>query len=460
MGLTAHGALDLTKAKLIKGLLLVATAAALVPAWAEQPSAESKAFSMMGAHRYDLAIPFFNQAISQKTSSWLLKNRAACYQETGKLDKAIADFDAAAKLDPKDGNIYTQRAYCYITAKQWRRAIADLDIAIAKGDKSAYINRAMAYERLGDHSKSIQDRQHIIDAKMATALREALLLERRGELAAAQKKINEAIAMDPTASLGYAARGRMHLRHSELAQALQDLSKALNIGSSNDKFVYADRAETLLMLRRYKDCIADCTESIKLGCYIGPYQTRSQAYYLLGQTNRSIEDLTTAIAKLSKTISKPSTPPPADGPTSMESENPLAACYIDRAKMYMLTKQNKQAMSDFAKASEIEPTAFKPAWREAQFLEQMGEMQAATKAYSNLINRFPKMAEPFRRRGDIYLKAGQPEKAVADYTKAIADMDIDAGPSYYARAEAYEKLGKPDLAKKDRESAKKFGFTR
>jgi tetratricopeptide (TPR) repeat protein len=460
-GLTcADEALNLTTAKLIKGLFLVALAAALVPAWAAEPSAESKAFSMMRAKRYDLAIPFFNQAISQNKTPLLLKSRGTCYQETGKLDKAITDFDAAVKMDPKDHYIYTQRAYCYIKAKQWRKAIADLDVAIARGDESAYINRALAYERLGDHSKSIQDRQHILDAKMETVAKEARLLDYKGDQAAAGKTISEAIAMNPTASLGYETRGRLHLRHSEFPQAIQDLSKALNIGGSKDKFVYADRAEALFMMRRYKECIADCTEAIKLGYYNGPYQTRSQAYLELGQTNRSIEDLTTAIAKLSKTISKPSMPPPVDEPTSTESKNPLAKCYLDRAKIYDQTKQNKQAMSDFAKASELEPTALKPAWREAQFLEKIGEIQAATNAYSNIINRFPKMAEPFRRRGDIYLKAGHPEKAVADYTKAIANMDIDAGPSYYARAQAYEKLGKPELAKKDRESAKKLGFTR
>jgi tetratricopeptide (TPR) repeat protein len=426
------------------------------PALAAETSVEDKALSLIKENRFDLAIPILSEEIKRCKRPLLFRHRGWCYTETGKLDQAIADFNQAEKLDPKDSRIYSMRGYCYIKEKQWRKAIAELDKAITLGDKSAYINRALAYDQLGDHSKAIQDGQKIQEAKMESALKEADNLDQRQNFAAAEKKYAEAIAFNPSSVVGYMARGDMHRRRSQFDEAIADFSKALNISGGNNGKAYFERAETYLRANRWEECIADCNQAIKRGNNDDAYRTRAAAYLGLGQTNSSIADLTAAIANLSRKPLPGPKSPQKDQVQSIGSHDLLALCYSDRANIYAQSKQNELAASDYARAAEADPMAFRPTWEAALFLDKIGKVESATIAYSKLIARFPKMSEPYRRRGDNYLKTGHADKSVTDYTKAIELMDIDAGPSYAARAQAYEKLGKPDLAKKDRDMAKKL----
>ena len=45
----------------------------------------------------------------------------------GDKERAIADFDTAIKLNPKDADVYTNRGLAYFDKGQYDRAIADLE---------------------------------------------------------------------------------------------------------------------------------------------------------------------------------------------------------------------------------------------------------------------------------------------------------------------------------------------
>ena len=57
----------------------------------------------------------------------------------------------------------------------------------------------------------------------------------------------------------------------------------------------------------------------------------------------------------------------------------------------------------------------------------------------------------------MYLELAQYQKAIDDYSQVI-ELNPKDGYAYYCRAEAYEKLGKKDLAEKDKEMAEKLGY--
>lgn len=61
----------------------------------------------------------------------------------------------------------------------------------------------------------------------------------------------------------------------------------------------------------------------------------------------------------------------------------------------------------------------------------------------------------FGRRGDFYVELGKFEDAVKDYTKAI-ELRPDYEYHYSDRANAYEKLGKKDLAEADKKKAEEL----
>jgi len=71
------------------------------------------------------------------------------------LDKAIADESKAIEIDPKNATAYYNRGVAYDTLGQWDKAIADYSRAIEIDPKyaKAYSNRNNAYRKLRSGKK-------------------------------------------------------------------------------------------------------------------------------------------------------------------------------------------------------------------------------------------------------------------------------------------------------------------
>jgi lipoprotein NlpI len=102
---------------------------------------------------YDAAIrlnPKFNDAHYGRGNAWAGK---------GESDKAIADYDAAIGLNPREPSAYIGRAMELTVKGDYARAIADYDAAIALDDKSeiSFLGRGRARYYIGDYARSASD---------------------------------------------------------------------------------------------------------------------------------------------------------------------------------------------------------------------------------------------------------------------------------------------------------------
>jgi lipoprotein NlpI len=128
-------------------------------------------------------------------------NRGNAHSAKGDHAAAIADYDEANKLAPKNAQIYNNRGTARSDAGETDRAIADFSAAI-KQDKrfaSAYFNRANAHaakgetkQALADYSDAIRFNRRNVNAYIA---RGALLLA-AGETASARVDMKLALALD------------------------------------------------------------------------------------------------------------------------------------------------------------------------------------------------------------------------------------------------------------------------
>jgi tetratricopeptide (TPR) repeat protein len=86
-------------------------------------------------------------------------NRGIAHKAKGDLDRAIADYTEAIRLDPKSDAAYHNRGVAQRDKGDLDRAIADYTEAIRLNPKSdaAYHNRGVAHKAKGDLDRAIAD---------------------------------------------------------------------------------------------------------------------------------------------------------------------------------------------------------------------------------------------------------------------------------------------------------------
>ena len=136
---------------------LVASLAVFPAAAADDPSTCHNSSGAAALEACDRAI-----ASGQFTGLDLAKlhtSRGVERKRIGDLDGAIADYDAAIKLNPKDFFAYNNRGNTWRDKGDLERAIADYGEAIRLDPDYAtpYINRGLLYERLKDVARARAD---------------------------------------------------------------------------------------------------------------------------------------------------------------------------------------------------------------------------------------------------------------------------------------------------------------
>jgi lipoprotein NlpI len=119
------------------------------------------------------------------------------YAAKGDLDRAMADYNEAIRLDPKLALAFNNRAIAYAEKGDLDRAIADYNEAIRLDPKyaDAFNNRAIAYADKGDADRAMAN-------------------------------YNEAIRLNPKLAVAFHFRGIANLYVGSLPKALADLSQA------------------------------------------------------------------------------------------------------------------------------------------------------------------------------------------------------------------------------------------
>jgi tetratricopeptide (TPR) repeat protein len=113
--------------------------------------------------QYDRAISACTAALQtnpdKNIASLLYADRMSAYFESGRVDKALIDCNAAIALNAKDAAAYYNRAIVYSTKRNYKLAIRGSTTAIQLNRKhaNAYHNRGTYYYEIGEFEKAIAD---------------------------------------------------------------------------------------------------------------------------------------------------------------------------------------------------------------------------------------------------------------------------------------------------------------
>jgi len=176
--------------------------------------------------------------------------RGAALQQQGKLDEALAEFRQAAQADPGNVTALVNLAHAYGLKGQLDEGIAEYRKALARepGNAMARNNLGVLLDRQGLHDEAIQEFEEVLrrDPTNTSAPKNldvakqnsATTQERDNKVKQAIKEF-EARPRDPRAAYAVA---RLHAVHGQAEQALEWLTKAVELGFSNLDYLTADPA--------------------------------------------------------------------------------------------------------------------------------------------------------------------------------------------------------------------------
>jgi tetratricopeptide (TPR) repeat protein len=105
------------------------------------------------------ALADYSKQIKLKPDVLAYINRGNVYRDTEQLDRAAADYGAAAKIAPTDPRGWRNRGMIRLYQGSTKRGIADYDKALQYDPADAYSwnNRAQGKMRIGDKAGAIAD---------------------------------------------------------------------------------------------------------------------------------------------------------------------------------------------------------------------------------------------------------------------------------------------------------------
>jgi tetratricopeptide (TPR) repeat protein len=196
----------------------------------------------------------------------ILVSRSAEFHRQNQHDAALADVNAAIKLDPRRVGAHYGRGRIHAAKRMVEEAIADYSSAIRLDPRhrAAYLNRGMLYAERSDYDRAIAD-------------------------------FSECIKIDPTIGNGYYERARMYARKNDHDRSIADYTAAIRI-NPNNAHSFNQRGLSHAEKGDFDRAIADYSEAIRLGPRLAAaYSNRGRALGIKGEHDRALTDLDEAV---------------------------------------------------------------------------------------------------------------------------------------------------------------------
>ncbi|MDZ8188154.1 MAG: tetratricopeptide repeat protein [Nostoc sp. ChiSLP02] len=171
--------------------------------------------------------------------------------DTGDYAGAIAVYQQAASLDPKNAKIYSGIGYLYAQQGNYQAALTSYRRAIAINPNNSDFFYAVGYIKanLGDtagakegYRRAIQLNRNNVNAYLGLAVTQSRL----GDYSAASWAYEQALSLDRNNAQTYELMGSMYKQRRQAKQANAALQKARDLYKQRNDLDGVDRVETML----------------------------------------------------------------------------------------------------------------------------------------------------------------------------------------------------------------------
>ena len=378
-----------------------------------------------------------NSAVTQ------LKQRAGQCVAGGQPAAAIEALSQAIALTPDDAQLFQMRAKVYAIAGENANAQADYSSAIRLAPSDASLHHARGYflmslgftgDALKDFEKALQ-----LDPAMSTAANNRGLIHlQTQDFSSAEADFERALKIDPRYVDALNNRGFARMKQGHLDQALADFSEALRqkpdytAAWNNTGLCNLQKQDFPAALTAFNEAVRLAPNDVRwLGHRravlqkLGRFQEATEDAQRI-QWLRSLNELTTeALAQ------------PND-----------ALAWRHRATHLMTGTEYEAAVADYSRAIKLQPNDSESLTGRATAHLRTGDFQNAVHDCNRSLG-LQESAEARSIRGEALLAMGKLDQSIEDFV-AARRFDDTVVEAYTQRAQNYEKQGRMDLAKEDR----------
>jgi tetratricopeptide (TPR) repeat protein len=275
--------------RLLSTILSVCILAAIVgPAW----SANRDAHEDCDADDPDRNIAGCTRIIEDADEGAAMRGaayvaRGLAWQKKGDSERALADYNDAIRVNPKDALAYNDRGMLWRERGDSDRAIADFTAAIA-------------IDPLPHSDEAYSGRGNAVVAKRNVNIYEnrALTLLERSDLDGAIADFDRAIKLDPDGVDSFNGRGAAWRAKGDLDRAEADFSRALAIDQDHIGAQY-NRGLVEVAKGELDAAVADLTAALRLDPdFVDGYEARADAFLAKSDAEQAIADLDQAIRRV------------------------------------------------------------------------------------------------------------------------------------------------------------------
>jgi tetratricopeptide (TPR) repeat protein len=228
--------------------------------------------------------------------SLALYRRAVALDASGQTDKAMEDYSAAIKADPKSSLAFLGRGVLLAVRKRaYDRAVEDFDkvLVIEPDNVEALVSRGDAFGQLGDLGRAMADLNRAVALapdKPTALVARGQIESRRGNLAGAARDYEAALKIDPRYATALVNLAAVRAMQGQPGAAVALLDQAITIDPRNPLAFY-NRGYAEFALKQYDKAIADYGSAIEIDPGMGlAYNNRALSRVVAGS------DLVAALA--------------------------------------------------------------------------------------------------------------------------------------------------------------------
>ncbi len=184
------------------------------------------------------AILSYSAALTRvPNNAGLLENRATLYVEMGDTEKAIQDYNALLMIEPQHQEALYYRGLLYLEQEDFLSAENDFARILEINDKT--VRGRVGYAIMEKMRGNFEESEKIYNFLISKAPRDWSLHEGRADLyfqmgknARSLADINKIFAESEPSAFLYVLRGKINLSRYEKKSALNDFTKAIEMGYS------------------------------------------------------------------------------------------------------------------------------------------------------------------------------------------------------------------------------------